>query len=203
MTEGLRTIKLYGELARRFGPSFRLAVSSPAEAVRALCAVLPGFEAFVASSEQRGVGYRVYNHRSPVVEAEQLHHPTGERGEIRIVPALVGAKRGGLAQILIGVALIGLSFVPGLQGVSVLGMNLAKAAFSIGASLVLGGIAQMLTPTPKSQKPSEQPQNAPSYVFNGPVNTTQQGQCVPVGYGRLVVGSAVISAGIRAQELAI
>ena len=57
-------------------------------------------------------------------------------------------------------------------------------------------------PTPKATEPSERPENKPSYSFNGAVNTTAQGHPVPVGYGRLIVGSAVISAGIDVDEIA-
>ncbi|MFG5121654.1 tail assembly protein, partial [Methylorubrum sp. POS3] len=39
----LRTVHLYGGMAEQFGPSFRLAVRSLAEAVRALGCQLPGF----------------------------------------------------------------------------------------------------------------------------------------------------------------
>jgi predicted phage tail protein len=67
----------------------------------------------------------------------------------------------------------------------------------------LGGVAQMLAPQPASNEPSERPENQPSYTFNGAVNTTAQGQPVPLGYGRLVVGSAVISAGIDVDQVAI
>ena len=42
--------------------------------------------------------------------------------------------------------------------------------------------------------------NTPSYLFNGAVNTTAQGHPVPIGYGRLIVGSAVISASIVTTE---
>jgi len=46
-------------------------------------------------------------------------------------------------------------------------------------------------------------QVASSYVFNGAVNTTAQGHPVPVGYGRMIVGSAVISAGIDVDEIPV
>ena len=69
--------------------------------------------------------------------------------------------------------------------------------------MILGGVAQMIAPTAKSSDPSERPENQPSYVFNGAVNTTAQGHPVPVGYGRLIVGSAVISAGIDVDEIAV
>ena len=38
MIERIRTVRLYGWLGRAFGREHRLAVASPAEAVRALCA---------------------------------------------------------------------------------------------------------------------------------------------------------------------
>ena len=38
------------------------------------------------------------------------------------------------------------------------------------------------------------------YHFNGVVNTTAQGNPVPLGYGRMIVGSAVVSAGIYAMD---
>ena len=56
-------------------------------------------------------------------------------------------------------------------------------------------------PDAQASEPSERPENKPSYSFNGAVNTTAQGHPVPVGYGRLVVGSAVISAGIDVDEV--
>ena len=77
----------------------------------------------------------------------------------------------------------------------------ATIATYVGTSLVIAGASQMLTPTPPT--PPEAPENKPSYVFNGAVNTTAQGYPVPIGYGRMIVGSAVISAGIVAEELPI
>ncbi|HCW20974.1 MAG TPA: phage tail protein, partial [Achromobacter sp.] len=46
----------------------------------------------------------------------------------------------------------------------------------------------------------DSPDNGASYNFNGPVNTSAQGIPVPVLYGRMIVGSAVISAGIYAED---
>jgi hypothetical protein len=87
----------------------------------------------------------------------------------------------------------------GLAAVTLFGSTtLATVAFSVGVSLALGGIAQMLAPQPKFDGPQEEQQ--PSYVFNGAVNTTAQGQPVPVGYGRMIVGSAVIIGGFVKKE---
>jgi predicted phage tail protein len=69
---------------------------------------------------------------------------------------------------------------------------------SMGASMVLGGIVQLLSPTPKidSGIGSEDALHRPSYNFNGVVNTTAQGHPVALAYGRVICGSAVISAGL-------
>ena len=49
----MTTILLYGQL-RQFGRSFRMAVRTPAEAVKALCVQIPGFERFLSNAKSRG-----------------------------------------------------------------------------------------------------------------------------------------------------
>jgi len=192
---------LSGELAKRFGKRFELSISTPAEAIRALCANFKDFAAFVSDSEKRGVGYRVIVDKADIGTTDDIHNPFSRT--VRIVPVIMGAKSG-VFQVIIGAALIAAAFWTG--GVSLTAAGLAysglagQLAFAIGTSLILGGISQMLAPMPKAGKPAEAVNNQPSYVFNGPVNTTSQGQCVPVGYGRLIVGSAVISAGFTSDE---
>jgi predicted phage tail protein len=103
----------------------------------------------------------------------------------------------------LGAALIAVSWWNPM-GWAAAGSFLSQATlYSVGTSMILGGVAQMIAPTAKAQDPSERPENQPSYVFNGAVNTTAQGHPVPVGYGRLIVGSAVISAGIDVDEIPI
>lgn len=193
----MKTIILLGELGKRYGRKHMLDVKSPAEAVRALCANFKDFAAFVSASADRNVGYRVLNKREEVGE-DELHNPASQR--ITIAPVVAGAG-GTVGKILLGAALIAASFlVPGLAAVTLFGSTtLATVAFSVGVSLALGGIAQMLAPQPKFDGPQEEQQ--PSYVFNGAVNTSAQGQPVPVGYGRMIVGSAVISAGISVEDI--
>jgi predicted phage tail protein len=54
-----------------------------------------------------------------------------------------------------------------------------------------------------AKNPQTKPNDTASYLFNGPVNTTEQGNPVPVLYGRLIVGSQVVSASVCAYDLAI
>lgn len=194
----LRTIKLYGELGRRFGKVHRLAVDSAAEAVRALTAVLPGFERALTSHP---VGFHVVVDRDDRADAERLHYPVGEGEAIKIIPATAGAKSG-FFQIILGAALIGLALFNPLAffGASGIFGSFTSAVIGIGASLVLGGVSQLLSPAPKYDASSED-KTAQSYVFGGAVNSVQQGGPVPIGYGRMIVGSQVISQGITVQEL--
>ena len=193
----MKTIILLGELGKRYGRRHRLDVKSPAEAIRALCANFKDFAAFVSSSHERNVGYRVLNMRQDV-DADELHDPAGQ--QIAIVPVLAGAG-GALGKILIGAALIAAAVFNPLAffgGTALLTGFVGQAAFGIGVSLALNGVAQLLAPPPKQASSDNQKQ---SYVFNGAVNTTAQGQPVPIGYGRMIVGSAVISAGISIEDI--
>lgn len=196
----LRKVILSGELGKKFGRVHNFAIGTPAEAIRALAANFKEFTKHMTESESRGVAYRVIVDKDDLGDVENVHNPFSKT--IRIVPVIIGAKSG-FFSVILGVALIAAAFfVPALGAVAFAGTTLASVAFGLGASLVLGGISQMLSPQPKSTAPAEAPENTPSYQFNGPVNTTAQGQCIPVGYGRLVVGSAVISAGLRTDAFA-
>lgn len=196
-------VLLYGELGRRFGRVHRFDIRTPAEAVRALCANHKGFRAHLV--EHSEPGYRVLA-SGEAVGAEGLHDPAGA-GTIRIVPVVAGAGKGGLGQILLGVALIGLSFIPGLQAPLFAGapglfgeISIASIAGSIGRSLLFSGISSMLFEPPKPQS-VDRPNNLPSYAFDGAVNTAAQGNCVPIAYGLVEVGSQVVSAGLSAEPI--
>lgn len=77
---------------------------------------------------------------------------------------------------------------------------MAGALSNVGFMLMMSGVTQMLSPQPKGLSTGNGVSNEPSYAFNGVVNTTAQGGPVPLGYGRMIVGSAVISAGIYSAD---
>jgi predicted phage tail protein len=191
--KNLRTIRLYGKLGARFGRVHRLAVESTAEAVRALCALLPGFEREMMTSRDRGIRYACFL-GSRNIGKEELTL-SGGRDDIRIAPVVAGAKRGGILQTIIGITLI-------VAGVMVgIGNPLGLALVASGVAMTLGGVIQMLAPQ-QAVKAGDSDGNGGSYNFTGAVNTTAQGNPVPVLYGRMIVGSAVISAGIVAEDQA-
>lgn len=202
--ERLRTIRLYGKLGARFGRVHNLAVSSAMEACRALGVLFPGFEQFLAESKDKGMAFAVF-HGKRNISKEELGDPPG-RADIRIAPVIQGSKRAGGLQTVIGVVLIAVAsyFSGGLASgasTSLFGASAAWGAVgAVGISLALGGVAQMIAGTPKGLGSQDAAENSPSYGFNGPVNTQAQGNPVPLGYGRMIVGSAVISAGIYAED---
>jgi predicted phage tail protein len=83
--------------------------------------------------------------------------------------------------------------------------TVGTAVVGIGASLVLGGIAQSLSPAPvQSTNTLERGRDAAkfeSFTFSGIVNTAKQGLPVPIAYGRVFVGSAVLSSGLDVDQL--
>ncbi|MBB3260009.1 putative phage tail protein [Paraburkholderia bannensis] len=185
MNDQLREIQLYGVAGTRYGRTHRLAVRSPREAIRALCAVVPGFKQFLAASRRMGLTFAVFIGKSNLAK-DQLDYPAG-REPIRIAPVLVGSKRGGLFQTILGVALVAVGVftqMPTLIG--------------LGASMALGGVVQMLSP--QTSGLAGVVNNGTSYYFNGPVNSAAQGEPVPLVYGRMLVGSKVISSGIYAED---
>jgi predicted phage tail protein len=185
--ETLRTIRLYGNLSR-FGRVHRLAVQSTAEAIRALCALLPGFERELMTSRDRGITYACFLGKRNIGKDELTL--SGGSEDIRIAPIMAGAKAGVL-QTIIGITLI------------VAGVYTGNATLiQMGASMTIGGVMQMLSPQQQKLSTGDSPENGASYNFNGPVNTQAQGNPVPLLYGRMIVGSAVISAGILAQDQA-
>ncbi len=106
---------------------------------------------------------------------------------------LTGSKRGGLFQIVLGAVLIAASFVPGLSA-------FAPVLLHMGLAMVMGGVVQMLSPQATGLGTGDTGDNGASYNFNGAVNTQAQGNPVPLLYGRMIVGSSVISAGIYAED---
>ncbi len=221
----MRQIFLYGALAEKYGRVFRLRANTVGAVVKLLEANFPGFQKNIISGQYRVVAGKSVDDEKGIAFDNALVRQGLNLGskDLHIMPVPAGAG-GNTFRIVLGVALIAASFyfAPGLamQGAmadgSVMGgtagTDWAATAFTLpvfgavhfssiallGASLILGGVSGLLTPTPSSLSPADQ---RVSFIFNGAVNTVTQGGPVPVLYGRMMVGSVVISAGITVEQI--
>jgi len=215
----MKVVKVYGELKKRLGGqgTFNLDVATPAEAIKALTINFQGLDKWMIDSEQHGVGYRVQLGTELVKESEieNLLLPWSEREVFSITPVITGAGRG-TGMILLGAALIGLSFVTfgtstlfaGGTGAGLSGALAGKAIWAgagskalglIGLSLVMGGVGQMLSPPPPDLD-MKQANKLQNYSFSGVTNTAQVGTAIPIAFGRVFVGSSVISSGLDVDQ---
>ena len=188
----IRKVKLYGKL-RRFGNEFYLSVATPAEAIRALCVQIPGFEKFLGESKKNNLEYAVFNGKQSVGECELEFQGVGD---IRIAPVISGSKRSGLFQTIVGAVLIAASFFVGGPA------WLAPALLSSGIGLAAGGVIQMLSPQPKGLDSREPTENKSSYAFGNAVNTTAYANPIPILAGERQIGGAIISAGLYSSDIA-
>ena len=206
----MKVVKVYGELRKRLGQCrFEFDVATPAQAVKALCVNFPGLDKWLVDSEQDGVGYRVKIGKEKVTptSTDLLAMPWSEREVFSITPVVAGAG-GGFGNFLLGGLLIGASFFfpgAGLFGTtSFLGAaagtgiatSIGVGLSAIGAGMVIGGVADIISPmAPPGLEAGKEAAKLQNMSFSGVVNTARQGLPVPIAYGRVFVGSAVISSG--------
>jgi predicted phage tail protein len=181
------TVIFYGELRARFGRRFVLDVRSPREAVHALCVQLRGLAPWF-----RDHSAQQFLVRGPHQDYDEndIYYPLS-RGVLKIVPLVQGA--GSFGKIIAGIAFVAIGVISG--------GTLAPAMISMGLALAMSGVAQMLAPRqPSPGATPEKPDNTPNLAFNGAVNTMGQGGPVPLGYGRMIIGSQVVSVGFSTNN---
>lgn len=216
----MKVVKVYGALRKKLGQCrFEFHADTPAQALKALCVNFPGLDRWFVDREGEGMYFRVTVGREKITNAapEGLVLPWSEREVFSITPVVTGAGRG-LTSVLIGIGLIAVSFM--LPGAGAFGTTsffgaaaattgtagalttLATSLSLIGASLVLTGVAQMISPQPElGFNTGKEAARLESFTFSGIVNTSKQGLPVPIAYGRVFTGSAVISSGLDVDQL--
>ena len=212
----MKVVKVYGALRELLGKNrFEFVADTPAQAMRALLVNFPQLEQWLIDSEKNGVAYRVTVGKQKIHNDDMsgLFSPWSEQEVFSITPVLTGA--GNTGRILLGALLItaAVVFAPaaaagggfmaaGAAGTTMGAVGIATVvAGNIGISLVLGGIAGLLSPTPRPPSARDEPTQLESNSFSGIVNTSRQGVPVPIAYGRVVVGSSVISSGLDVDRI--
>ena len=185
----LKTIKLYGVLAKKFGKQFKFDVANTREAMRALSTQVPGFEKFMLQAHEHGLTFAVWQDKDNI-DAKQLDLNT-KATVIKVVPKIIGAGgNSGLLSTILGAVLI-------VAGVFTFGATSAMGVALIGAGIgmAVGGIAQMLMPKVDSTQNQNEDGNKANKGFGGAVTTIAQGNPVPILYGQREVGGFIASAG--------
>ena len=205
----LRKVKLHGQLADFVGhKEFEVQVKNISQAVSFLVHNFPKLEVYMSPKYYQ---VKVGNY---AVGEKELDYPIGKQ-DIHFIPVISGAGKG-FGKILLGVALIGVSLMlpgGGMFGSSVFGAfggPVANAGFltgvgtftsAIGASLLLGGVSDMLFPVPEIPKFESSQDPKLSFSFAGLQNTSRAGTPVPIVYGEVMTGSVVISAAIDTNQV--
>ena len=192
----LKTIKLYGVLAKKFGKEFHLAVDNTREAMRALCVQVQGFEHFMLHAHEQGLEFAVFQDDQNIGETE-LDMNTSAK-VIKVVPKVKGAGGdNGALQTIIGAVLV---VVGVLMMYFPATAPFASSVIGAGIGMMVGGIAQMLMPKIENQD-QNQDGNKANKGFGSAVTTVAQGNPVPVLYGQREVGGFIASAGQYPEDL--
>lgn len=175
----MTTVYLHGILKKEYQDYFKLNLNYPSDVVRAIDCNRRGFKGRLNELSLQGFNYAILINKKLIKSSEELNS-FGSCERIDLVPMIIGS--GG--------------FIAGLLG-------LTGAAATITAAVINVGIAFVLTPKPDLGLPAEQDISATSnadkesYIFSSNVNLAQQGSFLPIGYGRLKIGSSVIQSSIK------
>ncbi|QFH70999.1 tail assembly protein [Enterobacter sp. E76] len=197
MKEIMTQIELGGMLGKYFGKTHFRIISTIHEAPRALAATIKGFKQFMISSQRRGLTYAVFRGKKNISQND-LGFPVTEE-VIRIIPVIMGSKKAGVLQTIIGAVLVvvgAIAYAYGGALVSQVGLSM----MGVGVATAAGGVIQMLSPQPAGLSSKRDADNQASYAFGGVTNTASQGYPVPIGYGTRRIGGAIISAGIYVED---
>jgi len=204
MKKKLVNIKLHGHLGKKLKkPNWKLAISSVGEAINAINNLTSEkLKRLLIKDHKNDIRYNVLINGNDFEHEKELDINNPEtiadselcvKGDyietIDIIPVIQGANRlASIFTVVLAVILITIGVIISLpSGFQPLGAALIMA----GLALLAAGVANLLSKPPQ---PGVVETSVGSYMFNGPQNTSREGNPVPIGYGRLIVGSHIIAA---------
>lgn len=202
----IKMLHLHGAL-RRFGPRLAFRLETPLEIVSAAAAQAPGLDAML----RRGSFALTAGPAGRPISGAMIDLGFAE-SELHLVPVRAGAARGE-GKMLLGLTLLGLSFVPGVQagiagslsgiGESIAGAGGAEFGTLLGSRL-LGGAGALLLLSGASEALAPQvrrPAGEPSSTMS-PTEPTGEGAAIPLVYGTVrLTAPPVVSAGLSVEVM--
>tara|TARA_E500000318_G_scaffold111311_2_gene129461 strand:+ start:2552 stop:3199 length:648 start_codon:yes stop_codon:yes gene_type:complete len=181
-------IHLYGKISKHFGSTFNFAnISKPIDCVKAIDSQKKGFINYIKQEAKKGIHYElIINGESQ--NAFSVNNIQEKIETIDIVPCIIG----GTPAFFVAVFKVSLTTAKVLSAVTV----------TLALGLVVAGIVYLLTPIDVDPiREITASVKGDSFLFSSAENITQQGVPVPVGYGRLRVGSVVIATNVLNRNL--
>lgn len=187
-----RTIYLQGRMGKMFGKEWRLNCKTVQEAMHAIDCMKGGVRKYLSDCTENGVGFTVQKGEE-FLDNQTVGLELG-KDDIIITPVPAGSGKGSSwVKIIVGALLIAWGVMSGDPTKAREGWQLM--AISMGTQLALQGIVELLTPEPDELDESE------STLFQGPINNTKSGVPVPLAYGKIEVGGAVVNFGFTQSRL--
>ena len=196
----LKTIKVYGKLRQFLGKSyFKAAVKSPQQALSFLMANFEGL--------QKHMNDQVYRIKMGGREITEDYLSMSGQGDMQIIPIAHGGIFGFLAGILftgIGGSAAVSAALTGFLG-STVATLITTGLTTIGTSMIIGGITELISPQNTPQNASSvsdiDPRMRGSYSFSGIQNVSSSGVPIPILYGLVFSGSIIISSGTDTAQI--
>lgn len=191
----MTTIFLYGKIAQKYGKKFKFAISRPKDAIAAIDTIHEGFSKDLIDMGNAGQQYSVVVDDQIVGGVEDF---AGKKKikEVHIVPTIFGA---GVGALVTGV--VALATYVGTYGV--VSALVSQLLLAVAFSAISFGIQALMSKPPKENSASASASSSTtsatskSFLFTNKENVKQQGNPVPLGYGRLRIGSAVVQETIK------
>lgn len=179
-----------GVLAKKFGTGYEFDVTTPRDAIMALCSLKEGLLEYVRHHDfnmwvnDRNVGEDDVNYDYGECTVTVGLHVTGAGGN------------NGVWMVIAGIVLIIVCW----WNPAGWGAAAQMIVYGLGAGIAAAGAAQLLMPKANIDNADEEGNRA-SYGFNNAVTTVSQGNNVPVLYGKGLVGGFVIMYRITTEDI--
>lgn len=179
----MTSIKIHGILGQEFAPQMELELDKPRQVVEAITANRKNFTNRIHQLACEGCHYVIMVNRQKMSSLAELDL-LKKAETIDLIPVIAGSA------VTLGGFIMGSMFGAGLTTIATWGAlvgTIALTAISVGLQL-------LLAPKPDAGPPISAHSRAleESFSFSNKANVASQGSPVPVGYGRLIVGSQVI-----------
>lgn len=201
----MKEIFLHGILAKEFGSEFKIQIPKPKDCIKALDANLNNFINRINDLASQGFHYTIIVDNKKIQDIKELEI---QNNFIRIdlVPLIVGS-----GAVVGGIILTGVASLGGASAAAAMTAFLATGVGSMVATLVGGlvltavtlGLQMLMQDKNKNTIDAAKSTTSAikeSFDFSNKANVANQGSSIPIGYGRLKVGSQVIQYTVKAFQ---